>query len=296
MNKTKSILSFTLYFLFIFFNLEAITLISPTQKAYQALNVLEQLPGFNELVCQVEREGPIRLEMISLPNESFDAFWDSSQRKIRINTLKNEDFNVLVCSILFELHNAKSDKLFKSYYTRAKAGQISKEAYVENVERMEHNNALSCSLLLDKGIALGIFSEKAAWPILRDFDDHYKLQQIKKHSEWLSLSYEKIAPPALAYKPYKGTIPKFSHEDNKDVIRYLKIKNDLESVSYELNMKGLVALQSEYQNLEDCFTGNSDINCTRVAERMELIEFVFKTNNTYNESIRNSSLHFARFN
>ncbi len=294
MNKTKTIPLFILYFVFTFGLAEAITLISPTPKTIEALNLLKKLPGFNELLRDVESEGAVKLEMVCLQEESFDAFWDSSQRKIRINTLKNEDFNVLVCSILFELHNAKSDKQFKSFYTKARTAQMSKEAYVENVERMEHNNALNCSLLLEKGIDLGLLSEKAAWPILRDFDDHYKLQQIKEHSNWLATSYENMAHPYLASKPYVGTIPRFSKEDKVDVIRYLKIKNDLESVSYTLNMKGLIALQKEYQNLENCYAGRSNNNCRRTAERIKLLEFVFKKNNTYNELIQNSVLHFAK--
>jgi hypothetical protein len=292
MNKTN----FILYFIVFLFNISAlsgISVLSNSPLSKSALKTLQKLPEYTALVKEIEREGSIKIEMIPLAHENFDAFWDSTSRKIRINTLKNEKMDVLICSILFEMHNAKSDKRFKQLYSMAMNGQLSKEQYVEKVERMEHENALNCSLLLEKGIRSGIFAEGVRWPILRDFDDHYKLQQIQEHSLWLAKSYDKIAPNGRNFS-YTGTIPKLSAQDKKDVIRYLKIKNDLESVSAIENQKAAIALKKEYQNLESCYMGSSMENCARTHERIQLLEFVFQNNSTFKALIHNSPLYLAK--
>lgn len=277
----KIIISLTIFLLTSFVKANALTLISPSPLAKKALDSLQQLPEFSRLVQEVEQEGTIQLEMLSL-GSTFDAFWDSTNRKIRINEEKNQEMGVLVSSILFELHNAKSDKRFKSLYSMAKRGEISKDQYVENVERMEHQNALNCSYLLERGITLGIFPTKARWPILRDFDDHYKLQQIKEHSLWLAKNYESMAPKRVASSPYVGTLPKLQAEDKKDLIRYLKIKNDLESVSESVALDGLICLHKEYAHLNTL--------SSRQEEKALLLKLIFQKNHVFNVLIQNSSL------
>jgi hypothetical protein len=271
----------------------AITVLSNTPLTQSAISRLQKLPEYNTLIKEVESEGPIRIEMVSLPNENFDAFWDSTSRKIRINTLKNQKLEVLICSILFEMHNAKSDRRFKQLIGMARNGQLSKEQYVEKVERMEHENALNCSLLLEKGIKSGIFNQAVRWPIFRDFEDHYKLQQIEEHSLWLANAYDNIAPNGRRSQ-YMGTLPKLSTQDKKDVLRYLVIKNKLESVSEIDNQKAYVALQKEYQNLEGCYLGSSRQNCSRTAERIKLLQLVFKENSTFKTLIQDSPLYLVK--
>lgn len=243
MNKIKFILLFT--FIASHFYAESLSITTPSPKIETALQKLYLLPGFKNFLMNIEKEGFISIEMKPLPNETFDAFWDSTNRKIRINSLKNEKLETLACSILFELHNAKTDRQFMALYQKVERGKISKSAYVEGVEKMEHQNALDCSLFLERGIDLGIFSEKAAWPILHDFDDHYKLQQIMGHSAWISKNYETIAP--VKNSPYYGTLPNLSAEKKEDFLRYLKIKKNLESKKIHLNTEGLIALQKEYE-------------------------------------------------
>lgn len=246
MNKTRIILFF--FLISHSFYAECLNFATPISKQTEtALRKLYQVPGFQTFIVEIEKEGLVTIEVKPLPNENFDAFWDSTNRKIRIHSLRNQQLETLACSILFELHNAKSDKEFRSLYNKAKKGEISKSVYVESVEKMEHRNALECSLFLEKGIQLGVFSEKARWPILQDFDDHYKLQQIMGHSEWIAKNYDSIAPFKTKNRPYFGTLPKLSPQGKEDFLRYLKIKKSIESINAEQNVNGLIALQKEYE-------------------------------------------------
>jgi len=174
-------------------------------------------------------------------------------------------------------------------------GKISKEEYVESVERMEHENALNCSILLEKGIRQGVFSASARWPIFHNFDDHYKLQQIKEHSLWLAKSYDRLAPASSTKRnvAYVGTIPKLSAQDKQDVIRYLRIKNNLESISADKALQGTISLKSEYQVLESCYLGRGK-DCARTEERIKLLEYVFQDNQTFKTLIKDSPLYLAK--
>lgn len=273
MKKDSIIFLITSYILLFSFNLNALAIPANSPKAKEAFQSLQKLPDYHRLVQEVEREGAIQIEMVSLRDESFDAFWDSTDRVIRINTLKNENINVLICSILFELHNAKSDRRFMHFYNMAIRGEISKEEYVENVERMEHANALNCSLLLEKGISLGIFSSEVRWPIYRNFDDYYKVQQIHEHSHWLAKSYDEMAFRTKK-SVYVGTLPKLSAQEKKDVLRYLKIKNELESKDNSKKGNAAANLQKEYNNCKDHRSGR------------KLLNLIFQNNPTYQKLIK----------
>lgn len=274
--KKHFIILITAYISFITLDISALAIPANSPKAKEAFHSLQKLPDYHRLVQEVEREGAIKIEMVSLNNESFDAFWDSTDRVIRINKLKNENFNVLICSILFELHNAKSDRRFMHFYNMAIRGEISKEEYVENVERMEHANALKCSLLLEKGISLGIFSSEVRWPIYRNFDDYYKVQQIHEHSHWLAKSYDEMAFRNKK-SVYVGTLPKLSAKEKQDVLRYLRIKNELESKDNSKKVNAAANLQKEYNKCEEHRDGR------------KLLELIFQNNPTYQKLIKSQS-------
>lgn len=281
---------FTLILLFS--PLNAITLTKSSPMAQKAISTLQKLAQYPALIKEIEKNGPIKLEMANLKDEQFDAFWDSTNRTIRINLLKNEKFDVLIVSILFELHNAKSDLRFKELYTKAKFGQITKEKYVEEVERMEHQNALSTSLIIDNGIKIGLLNEEARWPILKNFDDHYALQQLKDHSQWIANNYDSMSPKRKVN--YIGTLPKITTpQDKADMIRYLEIKNDVEAASREKNIRGTICLKKEYESLENCYTGKVS-NCVRTKERIALLEHVFKNNPTFQALIQGSPMYLAK--
>jgi len=257
--------------------------VSPfSQEAQSAFEAIKKLPEVVQLINDAERDGPIRLEMRDLGSNNFEAFWDSTNRVIRVNSVTNKSFGNLIASVLFELHNASSDRYFKQLYSSANHGHIDKNGYVESVEKMEHQNALNTSMLLDKGIRLGVFPKDSRWPIFRSFEDHYKVQQLTEHSQWIASNYDKVFRNR-GFGVFHGSIPgiaRMSPEDKRDMIRYLGIKNDLESPVDRQSSHGAARLYAEQQALAKCYTGKSQ-NCSRTKEKVALLEQVFKGNTTF---------------
>jgi len=90
----KSLILILSFALFSLLNYQLNALTAPNSpKAKEAINLLEKLPEYQLLVKEAELMGQVKIEMVSLKDESFDAFWDSTSRTIRINTLKNENIN-----------------------------------------------------------------------------------------------------------------------------------------------------------------------------------------------------------
>lgn len=243
-------------------NLYSITTSHP--RAKEILMKIQQLPEVTKLIHEVEKEGPVRVEVMDITSANFDAFWDSKNRIVRINERQNQVEGVFICSLIFELHNASTDGRFKQLYQMAKQGQISKEKYVENVERMEHQNALNASTILDKGIRLGIFDNSARWFILRDFNDHYRVQQMHGHSAWIARNYDRLRNEQS--QPYRGSVyENLPSQDKKTLMRYMKIKDELESPVDDQVRRGIANLKEEYSKasqselayMAEVFQGNT---------------------------------------
>ncbi len=246
--KLKQILIIAFLLLFITPNLSLYSITTSNPRAQAILTKIQKLPEVRKLIEDVEKEGSIKVEVQAITSANFEAFWDSRNRFVRINEKFNQKEGVFICSLIFELHNAATDRRFKQLYEMAKHGQISKDKYVENVERMEHQNALNTSVILEKGIRLGIFNADARWFILRDFSDHYKVQQMHGHSDWIAGNYDRLRHQQS--HPYKGTISTaLSSTDKQNLMRYMKIKDDLESPVDEQARKGVQSLHQEYDKL-----------------------------------------------
>jgi len=271
-------------------NLEALSLKGSHQGAEKAMVALTKVPEFNEVVKKAEAYGAIKLEVVAMPNEQFEAFWDSTHRVIRINQAKQPELGSLITSILFELHNAASDPHFRQLYHQAKSGQLNKERYVEKVERMEHQNALNTCTILQKGIRLGYFPKEADWSILRSFDDHYKLQQLHGHSQWIANNFDMMFP-SRQRESYIGTVPQIAtltQQDKHDMMRYLSIKNDLESPISAQARRGLQRLESEYGSIQGCLLGTSKNDCARSKTKLTLLKTVMKENRIFDTILRRS--------
>lgn len=294
--KTKLLKSTCFYILFatLFLsvnqNLEALSFEGAHPVAARALAALEKLPEFNQLVKKAEAEGKIKLEVVSMPHEQFEAFWDGTHRVIRINQANQPALGSMITSILFELHNASTDPQFKQLYRQAKSGQINKNRYVEKVERIEHQNALNTCTILQKGIRLGYFPQEADWLILRSFDDHYKLQQLHGHSQWIANNFD-LMFPSRKREVYLGTVPQIAtmmQQDKNDMMRYLSIKNDLESPISAQASRGLQRLESEYSSIEGCLLGVSTTDCARSHAKLALLKTVMKGNRIFDTILQRS--------
>lgn len=207
------------------------------QQLRSVVAKLLELPEARALLAQVSQEGSVGIVMQNDPNGQFDALWDGDSRLIKVNSHQHPNEGSWICSILFELHNAKTNKHMLDLFHSAEKNQVSKEVWVEQMERMEHANALNACRLLEKGIAQGIYPPEARWTIFYTFDDYYKLQQISGHSQWLANYYDQSNPYSKRL-PFQGTISGLGHmtaEDKKDLQDYLVIKNNLYGSSRSTN-------------------------------------------------------------
>lgn len=268
-------------------NLYAISTNHP--RAKEILTKIQKIPEVNRLIQDVEKEGPVHIEVMNITSSDFDAFWDSANRVVRINERHNQKEGVFICSLIFELHNASTDRHFKQLYQMAKQGQISKDKYVENVERMEHQNALNASTILEKGIRLGIFDTDARWFILRDFKDHFRVQKMHGHSAWIAKNYDRLRQQQS--QPYKGSeYENLSAQDKKTLMRYMKIKDDLESPVDEQVRKGMTQLKEEYNKLEEINANDRDIALglmNEVFEGIAAFKTIQRTSAQFNSTAQN---------
>lgn len=278
------------------FNLKAASVSSPKTYANaityyapevtDAIVAIKQLPESKEILEKIQKDGPISILFKPLPSVDFGAMWDADARTITVNSKSPRQLGNIICSILFEMHNAISNSQFMKLTEMASKGDISKDQYVEYVERMEHTNCLDTVKLLDKGMKIGIFPETSRWNIYANFDDHYKVQQLTEHSIWLSKNYDRMCKDSNKIgKVYQGTINglmSLSQQDKRDMLLYLAIKNDLESSIQNRIDRASKKLQEEYATLEDCFKGNPNgKDCSRASQKTQMMDTVFKQNTIY---------------
>ncbi|MEM1283114.1 MAG: hypothetical protein AAGG81_06125, partial [Chlamydiota bacterium] len=202
-----------------------------SSSLYRAVAAIESLPEATKLIDEVQKEGAIAIEAQYFHDSEFEALWDSENRIIYVNISRNNTLGKKISSILFELHNAKTNKNLVTIFKQAQSGLIDKDSYVESIERLEHSNALSTSQLIEKGIATSLFPEDTRWDIFSNFEDHYKVQQIYGHSQWIADRFDSLCPPPRR-KPYKGTIKgleKMSILEKNKIVRLLVLKSQMRS-------------------------------------------------------------------
>lgn len=188
---------------------------------------LLELPEARDLLAQVSRQGGVSIILQNDTDGQFDALWDGDARVIKLNPHRHHNLGTWICSILFELHNASTNDYMLNLYRQAETNQMTKEIWVEHMERMEHANALNTCRLLEKGMAQNIYPPESRWTIFQSFDDYYKLQQISGHSQWLAKYYDQSNPYSNR-KLFQGTIPglnTMSSVDKKNFENYLVGKN-----------------------------------------------------------------------
>ncbi len=157
-----------------------------------ALHAVYHFPEGRELLAQTEAEGPIQIYRAPF-NSNSHAMWIGINRAIVINANSFRSFGEIVRSILFELHNAKTNSEFAYLDRLAHNRRISKSDYVKAVERLEHKNAYNTSRLIDRAISFGYFPSDAFWPIPSDFQAHYQVQKQAGHSRKIADTYDSLS-------------------------------------------------------------------------------------------------------
>jgi hypothetical protein len=257
-----------------------------SSEVEEAMKAIQKLPESRAIFEKIQKDGSIQVLFKPLPSVDFGAMWDSDARTITVNSKSPRELGNVICSILFEMHNAMSNSQFIKLTDMAARGEITKDQYVEYVERMEHTNCMGTVSLLEKGIKAGIFPENARWNIYTNFDDHYKVQQLTDHSIWLGKNYDRMCKdPTKRGQIYQGTINglfQMSNQDKKDMLYYLAIKNELESDNPQRVAKANKKLQNEYASIEDGLHGKGKaIQSSRAIQKTRLLNIVFKEDTVY---------------
>lgn len=263
-------------------------------ESKKAIEALQKLGPSRKLIAEVQASGPIYVQFESIP-EDYEALWDGNARMIKVNAVHNKSLGRTIGSILFELHNASTNYRLKHLVDLALAGQIAKEDFVVNMERMEHQNAIQTSLILSQGIRNGIFPKEASWPVFHDFDDHYRVQQLHGHSRWIANHYDRVNPSG-SHQTYKGTIEgleNFSEQNKQDMLKYLAIKNDLTNPVSTMQQKAARALAAEFGRIEGCLIGTHAGDCSVAIQRAKILDIVFKGHAFY-DTLKKESPAYAR--
>lgn len=167
------------------------------------VQTLYRLGETKQLLMMAEKEGAINIRTALFGFEASNAAWMASERTIYLNFSKPRSQGSLIASIVFELHNALSSNEFAYYDRLAMNRQISRQKYIEAVERLEYANAHKTAYILYKGIRKGVFPDDAFWCIAPTFEEHYTVQIEAGHSGLIGCIYDDIirtSSTSLAHK------------------------------------------------------------------------------------------------
>lgn len=157
----------------------------------QHLTSIQKLPEARQLIADVQKEGPIRIKLNNHQlSQQFGAFWDMNNRTIAISQSSKESEGDIIGSIIFELHNAQANSKIDYYDNLAFKRKISRENYIQAIERIEYENSKKAASIIEKGIKLGIFPNSARLHTYRNFEEHYHYQKQGGHSAWIGKSYD----------------------------------------------------------------------------------------------------------
>ena len=168
---------------------------------------------------QAQKQGGISVRLAPFSVSTSNAMWRPDNRTIVLNSRRDRNEGEIIRSILFEMHNAKNHHKFEKLDRLARGGHIDKEAYVREIEWLEHQNALETKRILDDAMAMGAYPNTVFWPIHEEFEAHYKLQQLAGHSQFIAQVYDTLNPKGKHTK-FKGTIP-FNSLSKKQKQEYL---------------------------------------------------------------------------
>lgn len=163
----------------------------------EPLRRLYQLEETRKLLTQVESQGHITLKASHFGVNSSNAAWVCSERTIYLNFANERTLGNLICSIVFELHNALSDSQFDYYDQLAQERKISREEYIIAIESIEYVNACCTAQILEKGIRHGIFPCDSHWPIAPCFQQHFHIQKMAGHAALIGDMYDDLIGTGL---------------------------------------------------------------------------------------------------
>jgi hypothetical protein len=168
-----------LFVLFLFVGLHA--------SCDKALRIVKSLPAASRLLEEVQ---PVRI--VEERGGDFGGYWSAVGRTITVTS--GQSLGGQISTIIFEMHNALASDEFETLIWRACHGELDREGYVREVERIEHRNGLRASAMLEEGITAGLFPADACLPVHQNFDDYFRYQQYAGHSQWIANAYDQMQP------------------------------------------------------------------------------------------------------
>lgn len=216
----------------------------------KSVNILLRCPYVRDLLSEIQKDGPIYLDFKPLGKNAANAMWQSNTRYIVVNSSNKRGIPDTVRSILFEMHNAHKQKAFAKIDEKASHKQLSKEMYVQAIEHQEHQNALQTKNVIDWGIRNNFFPKESEWPIFTNFEDHYKLQQLSGHSDFIAHVYD-ILNPQGKHTSYRGTLvlTHLTDHEKKVYMNFLALKNTIEHGSPKEKEQARQVLMQTYANM-----------------------------------------------
>lgn len=152
---------------------------------------LEKYPETSQFIQAIEGQ-PITIKWIAFGNPDFNAFWSAEKRLVAINSSRQWTEGELLYSVLFELHNASCTPELIRLDKMAAQKQIGKKKYVEAVEKIEYDNVLKTSQLLESGVRLGYFPKNTYLPQYPGFKEHLRFQIETGHSGFIAQKYDDL--------------------------------------------------------------------------------------------------------
>jgi len=147
-----------------------------------------------KIVLAVLKEGPFVIgTSTSLPSASS---WSLRGRVLAIRKDETQSgFLKVVSHFVFELLNASNSGKFKDLLLLASQKKMDKETFVRNIETIEFNNGHQCKKILNQAIAEHRLPEGPLTDgVFKDFELHYKYQQLIGHTEQIVSLYERVCP------------------------------------------------------------------------------------------------------
>lgn len=189
----NNLFKFALSFLFLFSAYSFATEVRCAPELKYYYDKIMQVPEAQTLVQNILKEGSIEIVADKRGIASFGALWDIDNRRIVINKEHGRTEGRIICSIIFELHNAAVSSKYDQLDALAEARKIDKESYVESVERLEFKNSHDCARIADRGIAMGVFPKEVRRTTYPTFEEHYHWQKYGGHSDWIANTYMQLS-------------------------------------------------------------------------------------------------------
>ncbi len=167
--------------------------ISTPPELKKAVDSIESFDEGKQFLDLCQKAGKIALKFKALGQNQSTACWIGHERVIILNASREFTEGKKISSILFELNNSLTHNEFVNLNKLAYQNKISKNEFVESVERLEYNNVLKTRLLLEKGVELGLFPSDCLIPIAPNFEEHFKVQILCGHSDAIAKQYEQIS-------------------------------------------------------------------------------------------------------